>query len=75
MIGLFLAFYGHSCEIQYASLDNRHEFSQILLSWKKDELLYQNTRFVRMHLDSNDSHDSANANYFSIWSKPQTQIT
>ena len=38
--GLFiLAFHVYSCEIQCKSLDNTHEFSQIIYCWKEDELL------------------------------------
>ena len=41
--GLFiLAFHIHSYEIQWHSLDNPHEHSQIIHCWKDDELLYQN---------------------------------
>ena len=40
--GLFiLTFNVHSCEIQFESLDNPYEFSQILHHWKEDKLLYQ----------------------------------
>ena len=37
-----LAFHVDSCEIQWESLDNPHEFSQILHRWREDELRYQN---------------------------------
>ena len=68
-----LAFHVHSCDIQCKSLDNPHEFSQILHHWKEDELLYQEyVRFIWIHLESNDSHDSANPDNFPIRSNPQT---
>ena len=42
----------------------RYELLHILHHWKEDELLYQNTWFVMIHLDSNDFHDSVNPNHF-----------
>ena len=56
-----------SCDIQCISQGDPQEFSQIIQCLKVDELLHQNQiRFVRIHLDTNDSANNYTGQYGTV---------